>query len=169
MTEIVLDQPHHVTAGYVGVPGDRTFYVQVEDTHTRVSLLVEKAQVIGIGDLLSQLLVRVSDTPADDWDRAAMDLRNPIEALWRVGEISAGLDPDLGRFLLEFAELVPEDAEGGVVRFTIDQDQARRLAAHCQEVVGEGRPRCQLCGRPTDPDGDHVCPSTNGHGKLHRP
>lgn len=166
--EITLDQPHHVTAGFVGVPGDRTFYVQAEDDHQRISLLVEKAQVGGIAELLTQLLARVDDTPASDWDRDAMALRDPVEPRWRVGEIGAGLDPQLGRFVLELAELVPEDAEGEMVRFSIDQDQARRLAAHAEEVIGQGRPTCQLCGRPTDPDGSHVCPATNGHGTLSR-
>ncbi len=169
MAELTLDRPHHVTAGFVGIPGDRTFYVQAEDDHQRVSLLLEKAQVGGIAELLAQLLARVDDTPASDWDRDAMQLREPVEPRWRVGEIGAGLDPQLGRFVLEFSELTPDEAEEGeMVRFSIDQDQARRLAAHAEEVIGQGRPVCQLCGRPTDPDGSHVCPATNGHGTLSR-
>lgn len=168
MADITLDQPHHVTAGFVGVPGDRTFFVQAEDAHQRVTVLVEKGQVGGIAELLSQLLARVDDEPATDWDRDAMELREPVEPRWRAGEIGAGIDPELGRFVLELTELVAEDEEGEVVRFSIDQDQARRLAAHAEEVIGQGRPVCQLCGRPTDPDGSHVCPSTNGHGRLSR-
>lgn len=168
MAEITLDTPHHVTAGFMGVPGDRTFFVQAEDAHQRVTLLLEKAQVGGISELLAQLLARVDDVPATDWDRTAMELREPIEPRWRVGEVGAGLDPQLGRFVLELNELVPEDEEGEVVRFSMDQDQTRRFAAHAEEVIGQGRPVCQLCGRPTDPDGSHVCPSTNGHGTLHR-
>lgn len=167
--DLTLDQPHHVTVGFVGVPGDRTFYVQAEDADQRVTLLVEKAQVGGLGELLTQLLARVDDVPATDWDRDAMELRDPIEPRWRVGEIGAGLDPDTGRFVLELNELVAEeDEDGETVRFSIDRDQARRLAAHAEEVIGQGRPVCQLCGRPTDPDGSHVCPSTNGHGRLTR-
>ncbi len=169
MAEITLDTPHHVTAGFVGVPGDRTFYVQAEDAHQRITLLLEKAQVGGISELLTQLLARVDDVPATDWDRAAMELREPVEARWRVGEIGAGLDPQLGRFVLELNELVADDEEDGeVVRFSMDQDQTRRFAAHAEEVIGQGRPVCQLCGRPTDLDGSHVCPATNGHGTLHR-
>ena len=168
MTEIVLDQPHHVTVGYVGVPGDRTFYVQAEDDHQRVTLLLEKVQAAGIGDLIAQLLVRIDDAPATDWDRQAFAIREPVEPAFRVGDIQVGLDPDQGRFLIELEELTPEDEEGDVVRFSIDQDQARRLAAHIDEVVGQGRPRCRLCGRPTEADGSHVCPSTNGHGTLTR-
>lgn len=173
MIDVELIDPHHVTAGYTGVPGSRTFFVQAEDDGQLVTLLLEKAQVTGLGELLTQLLARVDDTPATDWDRGAMELRLPIEPRWRVGAIQVGLDPERGRFVLEFAEFVVEDEDEDEedpleVRIWCDQDQARRLAAHCGEVVGEGRPRCPLCSRPTAPDGSHTCPATNGHGKLSR-
>ncbi len=176
MIDLELTEPHLVTAGYTGVPGDRTFFVQAQDAAELVTLACEKTQVAGLGELLAQLLARVDDVPATDWDRSAMELRPPIDARWRIGAIQVGLDPERGRFVLEFAELQIGDELGTSaddddpleVRIWADQDQVRRLAAHCAEVVGEGRPRCQLCGRPTEPDGGHVCPSTNGHGKLSR-
>ncbi|MTV26295.1 DUF3090 family protein [Nitriliruptoraceae bacterium ZYF776] len=174
--DVELTDPHHVTAGYTGVPGDRTFFVQFQDEAELVTLAVEKAQVVGLGELLAQLLVRVDDAPATDWDRAAMELRDPIEPRWRVGAIQVGLDPERGRFVLEFGEVAfvededdeDDEPEPREVRVWADQDQARRLAAHCAEVVEQGRPRCQLCGRPTEADGSHVCPATNGHGRLTR-
>lgn len=167
MTTLLLDEPHHVTVGTVGGAGDRTFLVQAEDDQHRVTLVAEKQQVEGIGDLLSRLLVRVDEGPADDWDRAAMEVREPVDPAWRVGRIEVGLDPDAGRFLLELAAVESDDGEPfDEVVFTIDLDQARRLAAHADWLVDQGRPRCRLCGRPMDDDGDHVCPSTNGHGRL---
>ena len=169
MIEVELTDPHHVTVGYTGMPGDRTFFLQAQDEDTLLTLQLEKAQVEGLGELLTQLLARVEDVPASDWDRGAMDLRTPIDARWRVGEISLGLDPDVARFALEVAELVTEEVtELREARIWCDQDQARRLAAHAREVIGQGRPRCELCGRPTDVDGGHVCPASNGHGRLSR-
>lgn len=167
--ELELQDPHHVTAGFLGVPGDRTFFLQAEDTSQLVSWQVEKVQVEGLGELLAQLLTRVDDAPATDWDRDAMALRPPVEPAWRVGELSLGLDPESSRFVLDLAELVAEDAgEPRQARIWFELDPARRLAAHASEVIGQGRPRCELCGRPTDADGTHVCPSTNGHGRLSR-
>ncbi|MFP4149475.1 MAG: DUF3090 family protein [Nitriliruptoraceae bacterium] len=165
-----LDVPHHVTVGFTGVPGARTFYLQAEDDTQRVSFVLEKNQVRGIGELLAQLLVRVDDAPATDWDRAAMVLRVPLEPRWRVGELSLGLDPDQVRFLLELEELIlgDEEREANQARIWLDRDQARRLSAHAVEVVEQGRPTCELCGRPTELDGSHVCPATNGHGTLTR-
>jgi uncharacterized repeat protein (TIGR03847 family) len=167
--DIELTEPHHVTAGYVGEPGSRTFYLQAQDDDVLLTLQLEKAQVEGIGELLGQLLARVDDAPATDWDRRAMELREPIDPRWVIGELSLGVDPDAERFALEIAELATEEGvEPRQARVWCDRDQARRLAAHAVEVVGEGRPHCQLCGRPTQQDGDHVCPATNGHGKLSR-
>jgi uncharacterized repeat protein (TIGR03847 family) len=175
LIESELTDPHHLTVGFVGEPGRRTFHVQAEDVSERVTLVVEKEQVEALGELLAQLLGRLDDGPATDWDRAAMALREPIDPRWRVGEISVGFDPDNDRFLLEFGEFVPDleavDADAldpREVRLVADRDQARRLAAHAIEIVGQGRPRCQLCGRPTALDGSHVCPATNGHGRLPR-
>jgi uncharacterized repeat protein (TIGR03847 family) len=167
MTTLALDHPHHVTVGTIGEPGARVFYVQAEDRERRVTLVAEKQQVAGIGELLARLLVRLDLAPAEDYDEAAMQLRAPIDPVWRVAGIEVGLDADAGRFLLELSGFdVDEDAPFDTVAFTIDADQARRLAAHADVLVDQGRPRCRLCGRPMEPGGDHVCPATNGHGRL---
>jgi uncharacterized repeat protein (TIGR03847 family) len=171
--DVELTRPHRVTVGYTGTPGSRTFYLQAQDDTTQVTLQMEKAQVEGIGELLAQLLGRLDDGPATDWDRAAMELRPPIEARWRVGEMALGVDPDEQRFVLEVTEFDPDldpdgDRQAREARIWTDRDQARRLAAHAVEIVGEGRPRCELCGRPIEADGSHVCPATNGHGRLNR-
>jgi uncharacterized repeat protein (TIGR03847 family) len=169
VTESFFSAPHHVTVGYTGVPGERTFLVQVEDDQARLTLLVEKGQVAGVGDLLAQVLAQIGDAPATDWDREAMGLREPIEPAWRVGEIGLGIDPETERVVIELTAVTAEETvEPDVVRISIDRDQARRLAAHTQEIVGQGRPECQLCGRPMGSDGSHVCPATNGHGALSR-
>ncbi len=169
MTDIVFPAPHHVTVGFTGFPGDRSFFVQVEDDDERLTLAVEKQQVAGIGELLGQVLARIEDSPATDWDRDAMALREPIDAAWRVAEIGLGVDPDQERVLIELTSMTPDEViEPSVAHISIDRDQARRLAAHAMEIVGRGRPTCELCGRPTDLDGSHVCPATNGHGGLSR-
>jgi len=165
--DLVLDDPKRITVGYVGVPGDRTFLLEVEDEVQRVQFLLEKAQVAGIGDLVAQLLARLGDRPPADWDREAMALAPPFDPIWRVGAIAAGLDPDTQRFVLELSEFVPDDdREPRGARLGMDRDQARRLSAHASAIVGEGRERCRLCARPVEPDGSHVCPATNGHGPL---
>lgn len=165
--DLDFDDPKRVTVGYLGVPGDRTFLLEVEDDTHRAQFVLEKGQVAGLGDLVAQLLVRLDDRPASDWDREAMSLEPPFRPIWRVGGIAVGLDRESGRFHVELTEFVPEgDTEPREARISMDRDQARRLAAHAAAIVGEGRARCRLCSRPIEADGRHVCPATNGHGPL---
>ncbi|HCO03486.1 MAG TPA: hypothetical protein DIT48_09040 [Actinobacteria bacterium] len=63
------------------------------------------------------------------------------------------------------AGLEVEPPEGERVRFWCTREQMAALARHGAEVCSSGRPRCQLCGNPIDPEG-HQCPAMNGHRKL---
>ena len=42
------------------------------------------------------------------------------------------------------------------------REQMLSLARQGAAVCAAGRPRCQLCGNPMDPEG-HRCPALNGH------
>jgi uncharacterized repeat protein (TIGR03847 family) len=68
-------------------------------------------------------------------------------------ELEAGLDRQTE------AEL---EVERGKVRFWATREQMLSLARHGAAVCAAGRPRCQLCGNPIDPEG-HQCPALNGH------
>lgn len=161
--DIELTTPRHVTADFVGEPGQRTFYVQAVEEDETVSVLVEKQQVAGISELLTQLLARVGSTPPTTWDIASMRLREPMTPRWRAGSITVGVDPQLSRFVIEVNELVAEreDREPQRVRIWVTEEQAKLLAAHARWSVEQGRPACRLCGRPIDPHG-HICPRANG-------
>ncbi len=171
-----FEQAEFVTAGAVGQPGERTFYIQIESAERRISLLAEKAQVRSLAHLAQELLGRagITVTP-DDLDETAQRLREPLDPVWRAGSISLGMDDDAERFLLEVEELPTEEDEAGDVddepamaRAWMTRDQLAAMAAHAAYAVEAGaRQTCRLCGRPIDPGG-HVCPSNNGHGPLSR-
>lgn len=144
-----------VTADYVGEPGARTFYVQAEQEGERVAALVEKQQVASIAEVLTELLSRIDQVPATDWDRDAMALREPLGDRWRAAGMAVGLDPDNGRIVLDLHEFVEDgdqnpDRAPEQLRIWLGTSQARVLASHAEEAVGQGRPR--------------VKPETNGHG-----
>lgn len=161
--DLELSSPDHVTADFVGEPGNRTFYVQAAEDAESVAVLVEKSQVVGLADLLIRLLAQVDAEPETVWDIAAMRLQEPVTPRWRAGAIAVGIDPQIGRFVIELTELVTEeDQEPEEVRIWLDESQARTLAAHARWTVEQGRPSCRLCGLPMDQDG-HVCPRSNGH------
>lgn len=160
-----------LTAGAIGEPGDRTFYIQARRGPHEVALLVEKEQVRMLAQLAQELLSRIDVTVTpDDLDTAAQELHEPVEPAWRAGSMSLGMDAVGERFLLEAEELVDregDESEGAIARFWMNQEQVVALAAYAAYAVEAGaRERCRLCGRPISTEGAHVCPATNGHGPL---
>lgn len=159
-----------LTAGAVGEPGARSFYIQARAFGDEVALLVEKEQVRMLAQLAQELLSRldVTVTP-DDLDTTSQQLREPVEPRWRAGSMSLGMDTDGSQFVLEAEELTEEseEREPAVARFWMSREQLIALAAYAAYAVEAGaRERCRLCGRPIDPVDGHVCPATNGHGPL---
>jgi uncharacterized repeat protein (TIGR03847 family) len=76
--------------------------------------------------------------------------------------------------VLEIEEFVPgpEDDDPNpavlgdveVVQLAATREQMFALSRHGAAVVEQGRPTCQFCGNPIDPEG-HACPAMNGHSK----
>lgn len=159
-----------ITAGAVGPPGDRIFYIQARAGDQFVALLAEKEQIRALAQLAQELLTRldVVVTP-DDLDEETYRALDPPEADWRAGSISIGMDAEGERFMIEAEELVGDEAEDAAsARFWITREQLVGLAAYAAWAVEAGaRETCRLCGRPIDPAG-HVCPASNGHGPLSR-
>lgn len=166
-----LDAPEHFTAGAVGEPGARVFYLQARQRHRLVTLRSEKEQVRGLADYLSGLLSRHSGpsgpAPAD------LDLLEPVEPEWAIASLAVGYDEERRRILVEAAELVEEEApdEAGqehrprdpaVARFRITRAQAAAFVERARALVRAGRPLCPMCSQPMGPEA-HVCPRSNGH------
>jgi len=163
-----LDPVDWISAGAVGEPGSRVFYVQARKGGDLVALVVEKGQVAALAQLAQQLLEHAGLTVTpDDLDEVAQRLVDPVVPAWRAGSLSLGADEDAQRFLLEAEELVDDEEEGAVARFWMGREDLVALAAHAAWSVTAGaRERCRFCGRPIDPVLGHVCPATNGHGPL---
>lgn len=169
--DIELSAPDHITADFVGEPGQRTFYVQARESEQTVSVLVEKQQVAGVAQLLGRLLGEVNASPPAVWDIAAMRLEQPLTPRWRAGAVAVGLEPELGRFVIELTEFLAEDeaaaeVEPEKVRIWLTEEQAARLAAHAHWAVEQGRPTCRICGLPMDDPDEHLCPRSNGDARA---
>lgn len=164
-----IDPVDWITAGAVGEPGKRTFYIQARRGHDLLALVVEKAQVQWLTVQAQELLSRagVVVTP-DDLDTDRQQLLEPLAPAWRAGSLSLGMNTDGSRYLLEAEELVlDEDVEVGSARLWLSRDQLVAMTAYAAYVVQAGaRESCRLCGRPIDPGAGHVCPARNGHGPL---
>jgi uncharacterized repeat protein (TIGR03847 family) len=160
-----------VTAGAVGRPGARVFYIQARAGDELVALVAEKEQVRALAQLSQELLGRIDVTVTpDDLDEERYRVIDPPVPGWRIGSLSLGMDTEGERFLIEAEELVGEDDDDpGTARFWVTRDQLVGLAAYAAWAVEAGaRESCRLCGRPIDPVEGHVCPASNGHGPLNR-
>lgn len=170
-----LDPVDWITAGAVGEPGKRTFYLQASRAEGLVALVVEKSQVQHLAQVAQELLARVDVVVApDDLDTGVQQLKEPVVPVWRAGSLAVGMDEEGERFLLEAQELMLDDegdeadaAEQGTARFWMNREQLVAMTAYAAFVVEAGaRDSCNLCDRPMDPGGDHVCPVLNGHSPL---
>jgi uncharacterized repeat protein (TIGR03847 family) len=178
---IELDPVDRITAGAVGEPGQRTFFLQGRQSERLITILVEKQQVELLSASLVEVLARAGKETGQGPRDEEMELEEPVVPEWRAGRLSIGYDEERDLVLLEAEEYAGEEAEEGEeegeveeetlladpdapgrVRFWVSREQALALARHSSTVAAAGRPRCQLCGNAMDPDG-HVCPALNGH------
>jgi uncharacterized repeat protein (TIGR03847 family) len=166
-----LDGPDHFTAGAVGPPGQRVFYLQAREADTLVTLKCEKEQVAALGEYLGGLLARLPGGAAGAGDKP--ELLQPIEAAWPVGSLGVGYDGDRDRIVVVANERVEEeeDEEGqetgatpepASARFAITRAQAAAFVERARTLQRAGRPTCPMCGEPKDATG-HACPRSNGH------
>jgi uncharacterized repeat protein (TIGR03847 family) len=182
-----LEAPDHFTAGAVGPPGQRVFYLQAREAGALLTLKCEKEHVRALGDYLAGLLERLA--AAAPSPGAAPALLEPVQPAWDVGAIGVGYDDDGRRIVIEMHEAAEaeeeadgDDAEseeaetptleaepapapvpeGAVARIRITHEQAAAFVERARELMRGGRPLCPMCQSPIDPGG-HVCPRANGH------
>lgn len=178
----LFDPPERFVAGTIGLPGDRTFFLQARDGSRVVSVVMEKVQVAVLAERLGELVAElerrgvpqaaIGEVAVPD-DSAPLD--EPLNEAFRAGSLTLGWDGGAGRVLVEAraqsedGEVIDpdeddDDDEDGpdLLRVRMSLDAARSFVARAGRVVAAGRPPCPLCGNPLDPQG-HICPRQNGH------
>ena len=166
--QIELNPVSQLTIGTVGEPGNRTFFLQGSQGGYTVSLVIEKEQAVMLVNSFESLLEELDkqhptgQLEEQDSVWTDMRLREPIEDLFRVGNMGLGYNEASKQVVLVAYELVEEGDEPSVVSFWATRLQVGALIQHALDVVKSGRPICGNCGRPIDADG-HFCPQRNGH------
>ena len=156
-----LEKPDHFTAGAIGPPGQRAFYLQASEAGTVVTLKAEKEQVRALGAFLAKLLEKLA-APREGVP-AGPPLLEPALPAWAVASLEVGYDEAGGRVVIvatEFRE--EEETEAATARFRITPGQAAAFVERTRELMKSGRPICPMCSEPIEPAG-HVCPRANGH------
>ena len=160
------------TTGTVGQPGSRIFYLQARHGKQRVAVKCEKQQVSAIAQYLRTVL---NDLPPPD-DRpvaGALELVEPVHEAFVLGPIGLGYDRSSDRLVVQLEEFrvgddtdEDDDEDGddgdtdGHIRLYVTRGQAASFCERAEQVVAAGRPDCQWCGQPIDPDG-HPCARMN--------
>ncbi len=159
---------NHFTAGAIGEPGRRVFFLQAGDQHQHVSFKVEKQQAIALASFLRTVL---EDLPVPESAPHPIALVNPIEPAWIVGQIAVGT-AEPGEIMILVEELVIPDEDDDEDSFEAFEESGARCTANItiaqaanfirtvDELVSQSRPPCRICGGPLDPDG-HACPRLN--------
>lgn len=166
-----LDPVTLITAGAVGQPGQRTFYLQARAGRRLISLLAEKEQVGALASAVEQLLDDLSEknpllSTSDDLPIQNLNLEEPIEPAFRISQLGLGYDTERDMVILVAQGAAEEEGEDApTARFVASRQQMRAMAQFASRVVASGRPICGNCGQPMNASG-HFCPQRNGHGPV---
>ena len=175
------------TAGTVGPPGQRVFFLQARSSGQVVTLKCEKQQVEALGQFLERLLQDLP-APGEGPLPTVLELIEPIEPSWIAGQLGVAWEADLDRFVIAVEELdttaleqsrtttrttrtttslppgldlsLDPSLDRGTMRLLVTRGQALAFAGRAAELVASGRPACRFCGLPMDPEG-HPCPRMN--------
>ena len=169
--------PDRVVVGTIGLPGARTFYLQVRARTQIVSIAMEKQQSAQLADKIDEILDQLitlegnpfsvpTGTPIELVDN---DQLEAVTEQFRTGAMTLGWDPTTAQVVIEAYPITEVDADNNneslheddadvpemlLVRMPVGT--ARAFAKRTREIVGAGRPTCPLCGYPIDADG-HIC------------
>ncbi len=164
-----LDPVDRLAAGALGEPGQREFFVQARRGDAQITVLLEKQQVAIMAAEALTFLDRIDNdegtiTTTDGIDAS---IQEPAVASFRARAVGMGYDPTRQRLLIELREFAvddeepdDEDVEGWVVRIYASKQQLRAACIAGLEAVEAGRPLCEWCEMPMDPNG-HICPKWN--------
>jgi uncharacterized repeat protein (TIGR03847 family) len=172
-----FEPPERFVAGTVGVPGERTFFLQARGGGRVVSVVVEKVQMSLLAEKLEELLaeaqrrfgVTLPEATSGPEDNAP--LATPLDEEFRVGTLGLAWDGETDTVVIEAIAVGEYEAEEPSeeelaaldrLRVRLTPAATRSFIARAKKVVAAGRPPCPLCGAPLDPAG-HLCPRHNGY------
>lgn len=121
---------------------------------------------IGYEETRDRMLLEIEELVPEDEEEEIVEEEPPGTEALAEPEAPAVPD-DLAEQVEEaLAQDLDADAVPSVVpeliRVWATREQMLALSRHGAAVAAQGRPTCQFCGNPIDPEG-HNCPAMNGH------
>jgi len=156
-------------ADAVGAPGNRRFRILARNEFDMANLWVEREQLQAMAGAIDKLLTEVPGAATvDDPDRppregpVPFDMRPNLEL--RVGQLALGYDERNKLFVLLAHDLEAEEGSQPAFTCLVSREQLQAFGFAVYGLMAAGRPRCPICGRPTDA-GEHDHAESNGHNK----
>lgn len=165
------------TVGTIGLPGERTFFLQFRSGNALISTSIEKSQVAAIAERLRYMLkeIRLAHpiSPKPSLTRDSLPLETPVLDEFRVGSIAIFFNEESELIQIDLRELnlSNDDEEEDeiqildnveVIRLFITATQANIFQDRAELVIAAGRQPCPFCALPIDPQG-HLCARANGY------
>lgn len=161
------------TVGTVGLPGERTFFIQIRTAEQLLSLSLEKSQTMALSERLRYMVKEIRTAHPlihiENLERDSLPLEIPIDEEFRIGsmalfydESTAEIQVDLREMATDIDDDLDDMTDTDVVRAFITPAQAIAFADRADLLVASGRKPCPFCGFPIDPNG-HLCPRANGY------
>jgi uncharacterized repeat protein (TIGR03847 family) len=174
-----FDDISRFTVGTIGLPGERTFFIQFRCGKEILSMSLEKSQVAALSERLKYMLTEIRSihplAPKPVLVRDSLPLDNPVLDEFRVGSIALFYDELRERIQIDLRELnfngeidegedddLPTLGDLQLFRLFITASQALIFHDRAQLVIAAGRQPCPFCGFPIDPQG-HLCARANGY------
>lgn len=152
-SELDLNPVEFITIGTIGPRGQRVFHLQAGYEERIVSFVIEKEQAWALSEAISEFIDDLDERFDEDTrvEMASLDmeLREPIQPLFRVSQMGLAYDEDAEMIILIAQEMTADDDEAGVVRMWATREQMRALALIAIDTVEAGRPSPQMNGRIT--------------------
>lgn len=144
---IELDPVTRITAGALGKPGQRVFFIQAEKGLEQITLVCEKEQVQALADAIDEMVQNLEQEfglarhEGLKVEEDEMRVKEPVDPLFRVGAMGLGYDANRDKILLVAQEALEEGDERDPreVRFFATRSQMQVVSTYAHDVVGRGR------------------------------
>jgi uncharacterized repeat protein (TIGR03847 family) len=150
--------------GTIGLPGNRTFFLQAKRAGQIVSVILEKVQVAvlaeRLGVLLDELEARGITQPTDGVMADSSPLDEPINETFRATTLTLGWDGDTEQILVEArADVEDDEDEGDETEEVEDEEEAEVIDLSAVEGLA-GSPAGELLAAFEGIDEDDDGPDT---------
>ncbi|MEL6308665.1 MAG: DUF3090 family protein [Chloroflexota bacterium] len=150
-TVLELKPIDFITIGTIGPKGRRVFHLQAGHDGKIVSFTIEKEQAWALSEAISEFIEELDERLDVDTEvemaSLDMELREPIEPLFRVAQMGLGYDEATQDIILIAEELALNSDEADIVRMWCTREQMYALSIQALDQVESGRPNARQNGR----------------------